>query len=81
MSYNNKSIVPGILIKVEEGLGYFVDEHYYPEDHFYVLTEIETEVGREDILVFYGLIEERFFHRNRFLIERYIEDGIADIVA
>jgi len=89
MIINNKSIVqeivPGILIKTKVGyFGNFGNEHH-PEERFYILTEIIKTTDRyeheHDTLVFYGLIEERFLHLYRWHIERYIEDGVANIVA
>jgi len=86
---SNKSIVPGILIKIKKGLGNHINYLNYgdcdnSEDRFYILTEIEikTDDGHcdEDMLVFYGLFEERFFHRNRWFIEKYIRNGFIDIV-
>ena len=91
MIINNKSIVPGILVKTKKGLGNYSnyinhsdrDNSEDSEDRFYILTEIKTDDGHcdEDLLVFYGLFEERFFHRNRWLIEKYIRNGFIDIVA
>jgi len=80
MSY--KKIAPGILVKFKKGQGNF-GNHDHPEDRFYILTELETEDGHcdEDMLVFYGLFEERFFSSYRWYIERYIDNGAADIVA
>ena len=78
----NKSIATGILVKFKKGLGYFGDD---PEERFYILTEIikttDLYEHEHDTLVFYGLIEERFLHLYRWHIERYIEDGVANIVA
>jgi len=84
VSYNDKSIVPGILIKVKKGLGSVSGYYTKPEDHFYILTEIKTKDGYEhkhDTLVFYALAEERFFPVYRWYIEESIDDGTADIVA
>jgi len=86
MIINNKSIVPGILVKTKKGLGNFIINHSdrdNSEDRFYILTEIKTDDGHcdEDLLVFYGLFEERFFHRNRWLINISIGNGTIDIVA
>jgi len=87
MSYNNKSIATGILIKTKTGLGnigYFGNYTKIDnlEDYFCILTEIETDYNDRvhDILVFYGLTEERFFRRYRWFIERSIRDGIINIV-
>jgi len=84
----NKSIVPWILIKVRGGLG-FVNEHcslneHHSEYRFYILTEIKTIDGYDheyDMLIFYGLTEEQFFRRERWFVEKSIDDGTADIVA
>jgi len=82
MSYN-KRIAPGILVKFKKGLGNFGDYEHHSEDHFYILTEIKKTKDRHeyDVLVFYGLTEERFFRRYRWYIEKYIEDGFTVIVA
>ena len=82
----NKNIVPGILVKIKKGLGNHInygDRRDNSKDRFYILTELETEDGHcdEDMLVFYGLFEERFFSSYRWYIERYIDNGAADIVA
>jgi len=83
VSYNDKSIVPGILIKVKKGLGSVSGYYTKPEDHFYILTEIKTKDGRcdEDMLVFYGLNEEKFFPVYRWYLEKSVENGTIDIVA
>jgi len=85
MSYNNKSIVPGILIKTKKGIGgnpINYGDYGNSKDRFYILTEIEIEDEHEhDILVFYGLTEEQFFRRYRLFIEKYTKDGSVDIVA
>jgi len=83
MSYN-KSIVPGILVKAKAGLGYFnnkIDHYNHPEDRFYILIEIETnDVRGRDMLIFYGLIEERFFRKYRWYIDGSVNNRIIDIV-
>jgi len=79
VSYNNKSIVPGILVKTKTGL-----ENSKLEDHLYILTEIKkTKDGYydQDTLVFYSLAEERFFPVYLWYFERYIDNGTADIMA
>ena len=95
MSYN-KSIVPGILIKIKEGIEYFInytkidnsgriDNYDNLEDCFYILSEIKTDYSDpdhgHDILVFYGLTEESFFYRSRWFIERCVGNGSIKIVA
>ena len=82
----NKNIVPGMLVKIGKGLGNHInygDRRDNSKDRFYILTELETKVGYcdEDMLVFYGLFEERFFRRPHWFIEKYIEDGFTVIVA
>jgi len=84
MISNNKSIVqeivPGILVKTK--VGYFFGYEHHPKDRFYILAELETEdVHGRNMLVFYGLNEERFFSRSRWFIEKSIREGIIDIVA
>ena len=85
MSY--KKIAPGILVKFKKGLGNFgiIGNEHHPEERFYILTEIikttDLYEHEHDTLVFYGLIEERFLHLYRWHFERYIEDGVANIVA
>jgi len=80
----NKSIVPGILIKTKVGyFGIYYDNSLSNKDHLYILTEIKTIDRQErehDTLVFYGLIEERFFSVSRWYFERDTKDGSVDIV-
>jgi len=85
MISNNKSIVPGILIKVRGGLDSY---EYHPEDRFYILTEIKTIDGYDheydheyDMLIFYGLTEERFFSVYRWHIEESIKNEATNTVA
>ena len=83
MISNNKSIVqeivPGILIKTKASLGIYAK----PEDHFYILAEIETDYNdrARDMLIFYGLTEERFFPVYRWFIKKSIGNGTIDIIA
>ena len=83
----NKSIVPGILIKIRKGLGTHINYNNYGDrdnskDRFYILTEIKTDDGHcdEDLLVFYGLFEERFFPVYRWHFDESIGNGAANIV-
>ena len=79
MISNNKSIVPGILIKVRGGLDSY---EYHPEDRFYILTEIKDGYDPEyDMLIFYGLTEERFFSVYRWHIEESIKNEATNTVA
>jgi len=84
MIIDNKSIVPGILIKTKVGyFGIYYDNSLSNEDHLYILTEIkiiECHEHEHDTLVFYDLIEERFISVRRRYVERYIEDGAIKIV-
>jgi len=79
ISNNNKSIVPGILVKTKVSLDSY---EYHPEDRFYILTEIKDGYDPEyDMLIFYGLTEERFFPVYRCYIEESIKNGFANTVA
>ena len=78
MSYN-KRIAPGILVKFKKGLGNFGDYEHHSEDHFYILTEIKI-IECHDMLVFYGLTEERFFPVYRWHFDESIGNGAANIV-
>ena len=79
---NNKSIVPGILIKIRAGIGNPIGDYDNSKDRFYILAEIETEDRPDrDTLVFYGLTEEEFISKSRWHIERYVENGSINLVA
>jgi len=81
MSYN-KSIVPGILIEFRGSLGYFgnyYDNSLSNKDHFYILTETKI-IECHDMLIFYGLTEERFFPVYRWHFDESIGNGAANIV-
>jgi len=84
----NKSIVPAILVKTKVSLGNFgnyYNNSLFNEDHFYILTEIKKTTDRyeheHDVLVFYDLTEGKFISAYRWLIEKSIKDGVANIVA
>ena len=86
MIINKKSIVPEILIKTKISLDSYCN--YYNnnlsnKDHFYILTEIETYYNdrARDMIIFYGLTEERFFPVYRWYIEESIKNGSVDIMA
>jgi len=77
---SNKSIVLGILVKSK--VGYFFGNEY-PEDRFYILTEIKTIDGYDheyDMLVLYGLTEEQFVSVSRWHFDESIGNGVANIV-
>ena len=84
MRISNKSIVPGILISHKGSLdsvhGYY-KKSLSNKDHFYILTEIETKIDKEDILIFYALTEERFFSVYCWYVEESIGNGTTVIVA